>query len=107
MDCHYLNVVPDGAPIAFEGIVISSTSVYFTWNPPSCERQNGLIIEYTINVTTQETGDRFQFNSNTTFLEITNLMPYRTYVCIVAAATSVGLGPFSEPVILETPEDGK
>ena len=85
----------------------SSTSAYLTWNPPSYEEQNGVIIQYVINVTVQETGERFQLTSTTTSLEVTNLRPYRTYVCIIAAATSVGLGPFSISVTVETPEDGK
>ena len=99
--------VPEGAPINFESTVTSSTSAYLTWNSPSYEEQNGVIIEYVINVTVLETGERFQLTSNTTFLEVTNLRPYRTYVCIIAAATSVGLGPFSTPVTVVTPEDGE
>ncbi len=66
-----------------------------------------MIIQYTINVSVQETGERFQLTSETTYLEVTNLRPYRTYVCVIAAATSVGLGPFSTSVTVETPEDGE
>ena len=102
-----LNVVPEGAPIGLNVAITSSTSAYLTWNPPSYEEQNGVIIEYVINVTVQETGERFQLTSNTTYLEVTTLRPYRTYMCIVAAATSVGLGPFSTSVTVKTPEDGK
>ncbi len=66
-----------------------------------------MIIQYTINVTVQETGEHFQLTSETTYLEVTNLRPYRTYVCVIAAATSVGLGPFSSTVVVQTPEDGE
>ena len=101
-----MNVVPEGAPISLEGFVTSSTSAYLKWHPPSYEEQNGVIIEYVINVTVQETGESYELTSNTTSLELTNLRPHRTYECIVAAATSVGLGPFSDSVTVDTPMDG-
>ena len=103
----YCFLVPAGSPLNFESNVTSSTSAYLTWSPPNYEEQNGVIIMYVINVTVQETGEHFQLTSNTTSLEVTNLKPYRTYVCIIAAATSVGLGPFNISVTVKTPEDGK
>ena len=108
MFCHLIVCVVSGEPpLDFVVTIISSTSGYLTWSPPNYEEQNGVIIMYVINVTVQETGEHFQLTSNTTSLEVTNLKPYRTYVCIIAAATSVGLGPFSIPVTVRTPEDGK
>ena len=100
-------VVPGEPPLDFAVTITSSTSAYLTWSPPNYEEQNGVIIMYVINVTVQETGEHFQVTSNTTSLEVTNLKPYRTYVCIIAAATSVDLGPFSMSVTVKTPEDGK
>ena len=102
-----LLLVPDGPPTSLNGTALSSTSAYLTWNPPSYEKQNGVVREYIINVTVLETLEYFQLTSNTTFLEVIKLRPYRTYMCIIAAATSVGLGPFSDSVIIITPEDGK
>ena len=104
---HLICIVPDGPPVSFKGNATSSTSAYLTWNPPSYEDQNGVIIEYVINVTVQEMREYFQLTSNTSFLEVTSLKPYQTYVCMIAAATSVGLGPFSESVTVDTPQDGK
>ncbi len=86
---------------------MTSTSAYLSWEPPPDENRNGVIVQYIINVTVQETGERFQLTSETTYLEVTNLRPYRTYVCVIAAATSVGLGPFSTAFTVQTPEDGK
>lgn len=54
-----------------------------------------------------ETGEEFQLTSNTTSVNVTTLRPYTTYHCIIAASTSVGIGPFSTLVTLLTPEDGK
>ena len=101
-----LSLVPGGPPTNFSGTATSSTSAYLIWNPPSYEEQNGVIIGYVIDVTLLETGEQFQLNSSTTSLELTNLRPYRTYWCIIAAATSVGLGPFNITIV-ETLEDGK
>jgi len=53
------------------------------------------------------TGATFQLVSTTTSLTVFTLDPYTTYVCIIAAVTSVGIGPFSNPFTLSTPEDGK
>ena len=54
-----------------------------------------------------ETGEEFQLTSTTTSYNVTNLRPYTTYQCIIAASTSVGIGPFSTIVTILTPEDGK
>ena len=85
---------------------MSSTAVTLTWDPPPPESQNGVIVKYVINVTVQETGEKFQLTSATNTLIVTTLSPFRTYVCIIAAATSAGIGPFSISVSVMTPEDG-
>ena len=69
--------------------------------------RNGIIVRYIINVTVVETGQMFQLVSTTTTLTINTLSPYRTYVCIIAAVTSVGIGPFSTQINFTSPEDGK
>ena len=48
----------------------------------------------------------FQLTSTTTSLTVSTLQPFTTYFCIIAASTSVGMGPFSTVVTLQTPEDG-
>ena len=52
------------------------------------------------------TGATFQLTSTTTPLSVFNLNPYTTYICIIAAVTTVGTGPFSSQFTLSTPEDG-
>lgn len=84
----------------------SSRSATISWNPPPDDEINGIIIRYVINVTIVETGDTFQLNSTTTTLTVNALTPYTTYVCIIAAVTSAGIGPFSTQFTLITPEDG-
>ena len=45
------------------------------------------------------------FSAVNTSLRVSPLHPFYTYTCIVAAVT-VGLGPYSAPVVVRTPEDG-
>ena len=103
----FVYIVPGEPPLQFMVTVSSSTSAYLTWSPPSVEQQNGIITKYVINMTVQETGEHLQFMSSTTSLVVNNLRPYRTYEWIIAAATSDGIGPFSDPVTVVTPEDGE
>ena len=48
----------------------------------------------------------FQLISESTVLEIDTLAPFTTYSILIAASTSVGLGPFSTVLTVQTPEDG-
>ena len=76
------------------------------WEPPSPEDQNGLIVGYTINITDLETGERYQHLSTSTNITIGSLTPFTTYICIIAARTNIGIGPFSTVVTVQTLEDG-
>ena len=71
------------------------------------ETQNGIITLYRINITISETKTSFVVNATTAgALNLTALHPYYSYSIQVAAVTSQGVGPFSEPVTITTPEDG-
>ncbi len=102
----YSFTVPGSSPEELRSVEVTSRSAVLTWDPPPYEDQNGVTILYIINVTVQEMGEMFQLNSTTTTLTVTGLKPFRTYVCVIAAATSVGLGPFSAPFTVETLQDG-
>ena len=54
-----------------------------------------------------ETGVNFNYTTSDGFFEVTGLTPFTTYSCIVAAETSIGLGPFTSAFSITTPEDGK
>ncbi len=88
------------------GTADNSTSVTVMWGEPPADEINGIIIRYIINVTVVGTGQVFQLTSTTTSLEVTNLSPYTTFVCIIAAVTSTGTGPFSAQFTISTPQDG-
>ena len=104
--CHSPSTVPSSYPQNFLVAASSSRSATITWEPPQLTEQNGIIILYTINVTIAGSGEMFQLTSTTTSLTVSTLRPFTTYFCIIAASTSVGIGPFSMVVTLQTPEDG-
>lgn len=60
-----------------------------------------------MNVTHSGTHTTTQYNTTATHLNITNLEPYTTYICVVAAETSIGIGPFSVILIVQTEESGE
>ena len=75
------------------------------WDPLPSDQQNGVVTGYVINVTVQETGQTFLLFSNTTTLTV-QTRPFRTFICVIAAQTSAGPGPFGPVFILSTPQDG-
>ena len=46
-------------------------------------------------------------NTTLTSYTFSSLEEYNVYSCVVAAATQVGLGPYSEPIRFTTQEDGE
>ena len=87
-------------------VPLSSTAISLTWMPPPLSSQNGIIREYTINITELETGEVFQHVSTTTSITVTILHPYYSYSCTVSAFT-VAMGPYTEAVTVVTLEDSK
>jgi hypothetical protein len=72
------------------------------------EDVNGVVRRYAVNVTELETGGRGVEQYFTTELNVTVefLHPFYRYRYVVAAETSVGLGPFSDPNVIHMPEAG-
>ena len=83
----------------------TSDSISLSWNPPPFEEQNGLIRQYFVTITRNDTGMSFQQTSNATATTILGLHPFSTYTIAVAAET-VDVGPFTEGVVVRLPEDG-
>ena len=98
--------VPSGPPQSLTANALSALSIEITWQPPPLPDQNGVITGYVINVTSLDTSLSQQFTSNSTTLQIPNLTPFTNYVCIVAARTAIGVGPFSTVVNVQTLEAG-
>ncbi len=99
--------VPSGYPQNFTAMATTSRSAVLNWDPPSKELQNGIIVNYTIDISVAGSSHTFQVYSTTTGMTLSTLQPYRTYFCIISALTVVGRGPPSTVFTLSTPEDGK
>ena len=79
-----------------------------TWQPPSFEDQNGVIVYYQLIVSqSQFEIPDITVNVNATNHTVTNLEEHVEYTVIVAAATRIGVGPFSSAVNFTTQQDGK
>ena len=85
---------------------MDSRSINITWNTPPADAINGIIAYYVVNVTVQNTKERFHYTLMNTELMIENLHPYYTYTVVVAAFT-VAKGPFSAEFSITTPQDGR
>lgn len=93
----------------FTRSIQSSTSITFSWNPPRSEDQNGRITAYTISITETGSGSTMQrvVPGLQTTITVSSLLPFTAYFCSIAASTTVGSGPFSTILTVNTPEDSK
>ena len=102
----YFFVAPDSSPENLTVTSLSSSSISLAWSPPSLDSHNGIIREYRINVTEVQTGSVYVFTTSTTAIVVPSLHPYYDYRCAVSAYT-VDIGPYSEVLVITTPEDGQ
>ena len=104
-----LCTVPSGSPRNVVVTAKSSTSVMVTWDDPLQSNQNGIIVMYTVVYTNLNRSGDQQMNSSTPQRQFlfTGLQEYEEYSFRVAAETTVGQGPFSDPLSVFTFEDGE
>ena len=103
-------------------LVNSSHTITLSWEPPSLEERNGLLVQY--HVIVMETQilyldngtviSQMGMNFNRTYKVsegrtqlIDMLHPSYNYTVRIAAATVVGMGSFSRSITVMTPEDGE
>ena len=96
---------PSSPPTNLTVAEFTSDSISLSWNPPPFEERNGLIRQYFLAVTRNDTRMVFQQTSNATATTVQSLHPFSTYIIAVAAET-VDVGPFTEGVVVRLPEDG-
>ena len=106
ISCLCLFQAPASPPQNLTVTPVNSRSVHLSWSPPLREHYNGVIRQFSINITEADTGRRFQLISVGTSFTVSSLHPFYTYSFQIAAYT-VNLGPFSEPSLLQMPQDGK
>ena len=98
---------PD-APPSLSGEALTSTSISLTWSPLPEDNQNGIIERYQIEISDEDSiVTHYSTNGTTMTLTVTELHPYHTYSCRIAAVTRAGNGPFTSTILLQTLEDGK
>ncbi len=98
-------IAPTAEPLGVSGSSLTSESISLSWDPPPFDEQNGRIRQYLINVTELETGASFLQTSSGTEFTVYSLHPNYVYEFTVAAVT-VGAGPPSPPILIQTNEDG-
>ena len=98
-------VAPTAEPLGISGSSLTSESISLSWDPPPFDQQNGRIRQYLINITELDTGSSFLQTSSGTEFTVYSLHPNYYYEFTVAAVT-VGVGPPSPPIVVQTNEDG-
>ena len=102
----FYHLAPSQSPVNVQVPTINQRQIELVWAPPPMDQQNGIIRRYIINVTSVDDGEELITYSETTSTLVQNLHPFTTYACSVSAET-VATGPFSLPVVIQTPEDGE
>jgi len=115
--------VPGGPPQNMTVDAISSTQILLSWKSPPSDVQNGRIRSYAIFVLEIQTNTSLTYEVNTSLtyevntsltyevntggrLQVGSLHPYFEYECSVAAVT-IGPGPYTSPLSVETFEDSE
>ena len=122
--CWFLShcVVPTEVPGNVNVTVESSRSIMLTWDRPSQEQENGLLVRYHVIVIETQinyTDDGVEITGMQRYLNrtynvsvgraqlIDSLHPDYNYTVRIAAATEPGIGPFSDAITVRTEMDGK
>lgn len=90
------------------GEAVSPTAIQVKWDPPPANRSNGNIIYYKVQFVEADRSDSEASITkvNTTSFVLDELKRWTTYRIWVLAGTSIGDGPTSYPITVQTHEDG-
>ena len=98
-------LAPSGAPNSVSVSEVTSSNITLQWGLVPCIEQNGNITGYIVCVT--ETGEMKiveNVSDDVGQVTISGLVPSTTYSIKVAAVTSIGTGPYSDPITFDTPD---
>ena len=118
-----LIIVPTEAPRNVSVTINSSRSIMLTWERPSPDEENGLLVQYHVIVMETQihyTDDGAEITGMQRFLnrtynvsegraQLIDMMihPDYNYTVRIAAATEPGIGPFSDAITARTLMDSK
>ena len=93
---------------------ISSTVISVQWDiMRACSHVNDLLLNFKVQYSVKSSDDighisnTGQLNATQSEAQLTGLKPYTIYSIKIAAVNEMGdVGPYSYPVIIQTPEDG-
>ena len=87
------------APIGVPDYLFLSQPINnLTWNEVNCFQRNGLITGYTVIISNSSI--TYNLTSTERYIILNDLVFGTEYNISVAAANSVGRGPFSDPIVI-------
>ncbi len=107
--CPINYIVPSRPPVVTKAMIISPMEVEFSWLEVDLIHQNGIITVYEVDyqpLTDFGSEDVTRVNTTNTTIVLMDLHESVQYNITVRAFTSVGGGPFSNPVASVTHEAG-
>lgn len=96
--------MPSSAPVNVIFIFINARTLVIQWGLIPLSNRNGIIMYYEILLNVG--GKTYIYKTSERNITIENLQPSYTYNVSVAAFTN-SRGPFSEPISITMPDDGK
>jgi len=97
---------PSEAPSSVTGYAVDSTTISLLWNTIAPENINGILRYYLVSILEKNTGGMMEYIANSTNITISSLHPHYIYLCNVAAVTNM-IGPSSQNIRINTPQDGE
>lgn len=89
-----------------EASLLNATAIFLKWQPPPEDHINGILLYYQIIIRGFDAGNVSKILANMSVeatspsLMLANLTTGVTYSVSVAAATRIGIGVYSKPVVL-------
>ena len=107
---YFLILAPSHPPENVSVSIMDPTSAQFSWTIPPLWGINGIIRHFSLKIQEKNTTSRnFTFLAEhlvfSSPLMVADLHPFYNYSVMVAAET-VGLGPYSDEILWQMPEDG-
>ena len=97
--------VPSAAPSSVSVSVVNSTAFTVQWGMITCINRNGDITGYRIHVVGSVEMEKLEnVGDDVREVTISQLTPSTTYSIQVAAVNNIGPGPYSDPIIIDTPD---